>query len=239
MLNAVLSAAYVPFSLALALLFGLLGIEIAASLLGGSLLGADGAEADLSPDVAELQASFDLAPDAEPDVAHLLEASAALQAVPSVEAPAAGVLGLGAVPFGIWLAMLLLGFGLTGTAVQLAATAVLGAPLPVWLAAGIAAVAGLTATRLFGRAFAALLPRTETTATGPQFLGGLRGQVTQGIARPGVPAEVRVRDRHGNLHFLRCEPFAGIEAVPEGTEVLLLRERLSGGRWGLRILPVS
>lgn len=49
-------------------------------------------------------------------------------------------------------------------------------------------------------------------------MGGLRGTVTQGTARAGSAAEVRLRDRHGNLHFMRCEPFHDADIIPEGAE---------------------
>jgi hypothetical protein len=104
--------------------------------------------------------------------------------------------------------------------------------------ASLPAVAGAVAfTRLFGSALAGLLPQIETTATSAQFMGGLRGIVTQGTARQGAPAEVRLRDRHGNTHHMRCEPFRDTDVIEQGTEVLLLRKRTPGG-WTLQIVPL-
>ncbi len=231
MTGGVLSAAYLPFSLALGLLLGLLALELAALLFGGSLIGGgDGA------DLPEPPADFDLPPGAEPDVAALIEASEAMPAAPS---GALGLLGLGRVPFAVWLASALAGFGIGGVAVQGLASALFGGPLPVWLAVVPAAAAGLGAARVLAGIVGNLVKPVETTATGAQFLGGMRGIVTQGIARRGSPAEVRLRDRHGNMHYLRCEPFRDTDVIPEGTEVLTLRERRPGGQWGLRILPLT
>jgi hypothetical protein len=114
----------------------------------------------------------------------------------------------------------------------------LGAPLATGLAMLPAALAGLVVARVVAGIVGGLVKPNETTATGPQFLGGLRGIVTQGTARRGSAAEVRLRDRHGNLHFLRCEPFRETDVIPQGTEVLTLRQRNPGGGWGLRILPI-
>lgn len=244
-----LSGPYVPFALSLGLLLALLAVEMVALLLGGSLLGSGDAGLDVSPEVAALEASFDLAPDAVPDLDQLIAASAALQDMsaapqaagpgPGAGAAGPGLLGLGHSPFMVWLAAALLGFGVTGIAVQSLTGGILGAPLPVLPVAMGAGLAGLGFARQFARAFGRMLPGLETSATSAQFMGGLRGVVSQGTARAGMPAEVRLRDRHGNIHYLRCEPFSDRDVIPEGTEVLTLRERLGPDRWGLRILPLT
>jgi hypothetical protein len=229
---ALLSGPFLPFSLALGLLFGLLLLEIVALILGGSLFAADGALPDVGVDPA-----FDLPAGAEPDLAALVAASEALDGAPAADAgggTAMSLLGLGRVPFAIWLAALLLGFGLSGMALQ----ALAGGGLPGWLAAVPAAAVGLFAARGVAGAVGGLVRQNETTATGPQFLGGLRGLVTQGTATRGSPAEVRLRDRHGNVHYQRCEPWRDADVIPEGTEVVTLRLRRPDGGWGLRILPI-
>lgn len=232
-----LSVPYVPFALALGFLLALLLVELVALLVGGSVLGASGE----TPEVA-LESSFDFDPGAEPDVPQLLAASAALDegaAAPVGPGGVSGLLGLGHSPFLVWLAALALGFGFSGLAVQSLAAAILGTPLPVLGAGAAALVLGLGFARRFARLFGRLLPGVETSATSVQFLGGLRGVVSQGIARKGSPAEVRVFDRHGNVHHLRCEPFVAGDEIPEGTEVLTLRERQGQGQWGLRIVRLS
>ena len=214
-----------PFTVALGVFAALLLLELLLHLAGGSLLAVEteaGAVAD-----AEVPM-----PDGS-DPAGL----------PGAGAPGglAGLLGLGEAPAGVWLAAALVGFGLSGHVLQIAATAVFMAPLPAWIAAAPAAAAGLFFARGYARALARLLPRTETAATSVQFLGGLSGEVTQGTARAGVPAEVRLRDRHGNLHHLRAEPLDPADVIPEGTPVITVRRRapdLPGG-WTLRILPAA
>jgi hypothetical protein len=228
-----LSATNLPFSLALGLLFGLLALELVALLLGASLFAPDDAMPDVGADPA-----FDLPSDADPDVSALLAASDAADAGPPADVADGGMamslLGLGRVPFAIWLAALLLGFGLSGLAVQ----ALTGGMLHSALAALPAAAAGLLTARGVAGALGGLVKPNETTATGPQFMGGLRGVVTQGTARRDAAAEVRLRDRHGNIHYQRCEPFRDTDVIAEGTEVLTLRERAPTGGWHLRILPI-
>ena len=217
-----LSAATAPFTFALALLFGLLALEVVAALVGGTILGI-GAEADAGVDVdmgvdGGLDADLDLT-DAEPGMGEPADGLSAL-------------LGLGQAPFMVWLAMLLTGFGLTGLAMQTGA----GGALPVWLAAIPAAAAGLVLARQASVAFARLLPKTETTALETRQLGRTRGVVTQGTATRGRPAEVRITDRHGNVHYLRAEPAHDGDAIPQGTEVIVRRDPRTRG---FRLVPLT
>jgi hypothetical protein len=239
-----LALPFVPFTLALALLLAFLVLELLALLLGGSLLGAGDSDFEIDPAYEALAGSFDLETGAAPDLDAMASASEAMQEMSASPAgvPAgglSGLLGLGHTTFMIWFASLLLGFGLGGFILQSAATALSGAALPVVLAAGAALFAGLAFARAFARRFARLLPQVETTATSAQFMGGLRGVVSQGIARAGSPAEVRLRDRHGNIHYVRCEPFLAEEVIAEGTSVLTVRRRLGPGSWGLCILALD
>lgn len=213
-----LSTPFLPFTFALGLLFGLLLLEVLALLLGLSLFGVE-ADVDIPTDQG-----LDL--EAQPDVAALLSQQAAL---PEAETRGA--------PLMVSFAAALLGFGVTGVLVQSLASAIAN-PLPLWAAGGLALVLGLGFARAFGRVFARLVPRIQTTATSAQFLGGIQGVVTQGTARRGAAAEVRLRDRHGNLHHFRCEPLNDADVIPEGTPVITIRRRKGDG-FILRILPLT
>jgi len=266
MLDFLLSPPVVPFSLALGLLAGLLLLEIAALLAGATLLGKGASEADLEadlgadpgggPDAApefgggpelsagagapELPSAADLA---QMDTGGLDAADLGLDGTATAPALAAGglaaALGLGRVPFLIWLAAVLAGFGLSGYLLQSLATQLFGAPLPAVLAILPAAALGLGFARLYGRALARLIPRTESSVRSKAMLNRKRGVVSQGTARAGQPAEVRVTDSFGNLHFIRAEPLDRREAIPAGTEVLVLRILQGSERGSFRIVPLS
>lgn len=234
MFDVLLTGPFVPFTFALALLTGLLLLELILLLIGGTLLGM-GADADLdadfdvdAPDLGDLDIDFgDADPDAfdafDPDVDAPETASGSGMAGP------ASWLGIGKVPTLIWIASILLGFGVSGLVLQSFVAGLLGGPLPALLAVLPAAFVGAWFAGTFGTAFARLLPRTESTAMSARHLGRRTGTVTQGTARRGSPAEVRVRDRHGNTHYLRAEPLNDEEEIPQGTEVLVLRHRYDTG----------
>ncbi|WP_372574590.1 OB-fold-containig protein [Ruegeria jejuensis] len=226
MFDFLLEGAFAPFTMALALLLGLLVLELVALMVGGSLMAGEG-EVDL--DVGEVPDldGFDLDVDADLDPLDLAEAD--------LEAPAADALGpaswlgLGKIPTMIWLATLLMGFGLSGMGLQLMLGDLIGLNLPGWLAAIPAGAFGIWFARGFGAVFARLLPRTETESTSERRLSRRRGVITQGTASKGRPAEVRVIDRFGNAHYLRAEPMRDGVSLSQGTEVLVLRDRRSGG----------
>lgn len=136
MFDLFLTEPFVPFTLSLALLFGLLMLEIALSFIGGTLLGmgAD-ADVDLDMDLANL-GDFDLGIDASDLMeVELVDVDADYDVAPAsaTSVGPASWLGFGRVPFIIWIAALLLGFGLAGLVLQQLASALLGWPLRDWI----------------------------------------------------------------------------------------------------------
>lgn len=133
------------------------------------------------------------------------------------------LLGLGRVPFLIWLVVLLLIFAGVGVAGQELAISLIGTPLSPALAALVAAVFALPLNGLATRPLERLLPKDETSAVG---LGSLirRDAVIQiGSARQGSPARSKVIDMHGHPHFVMVEPHDPSAVLNEGETVLLVR----------------
>jgi hypothetical protein len=127
-------------------------------------------------------------------------------------------LGVGRVPLLMLLVVFLAAFGLLGLALQQAI-----GPISAWIAAPIAAVAALPATGIGARALARIMPQDETTAVSLDTLVGKRGTITVGTARSGSPAQARVRDVHGQSHYVMVEPHDPANAIAEGETVLLVR----------------
>lgn len=241
MFDLLLTAPMVPFTLSLALLMGLLTLELVFALLGGTLLGM-GADPDLdidldvggldTPDldIAGFEAAgidIDAFADADIDLGDFELADPVAEADVAAPSGTTAWLGIGQVPTILWIAALLLGFGVSGVLIQSVVSGVLGSPLPATFAALPALFAGLWFARGFGKTLARLIPKTESAALSRRAFGRRLGKVTQGTARRGSLAEVRVTDRHGNFHYLRAEPLADNDVIEQGTEVLVLRERRS------------
>jgi len=236
MLDFLLSPPVVPFTLSLGLLAGLLVLELVALVLGASVLGQGGADlsAPEAPDIPLPDLS-------QADLAGVDAADLDLGGAPAAPESTglAAVLGLGRMPVLIWAAAALAGFGLSGYLLQSLAQTALGAPLSPWLAALPAAALGLVFARAYGGLLARLIPGTETTVRTNAMLNGKRGTVSQGTARAGLAAEVRVTDAYGNLHFVRAEPLLAGATIPQGTQVLLLRIRQGPARGQFRILALT
>ena len=133
------------------------------------------------------------------------------------------LLGLGKVPFFVWLMVFLLLFAAIGVGVQGFAESLTGSPLYAWLAAIIAGGASIPATAVLVRPIGRIMPQDETTAVALDSLVGKRGKITTGKAAKGSPARTKVYDRHGQAHYVMVEPHEDASEMLEGDEVLLVR----------------
>ena len=132
-------------------------------------------------------------------------------------------IGIGRVPFMIWLASFLLLFAGIGVGVQALADGLLGAPLDRWLAGVMAGLGALPVTGMLVRPLAHILPGDETSAVGLDSLVGRRATIVIGRAAAGHPARAKVHDRFGHAHHVMVEPHEAGSEMLEGDEVLLVR----------------
>lgn len=210
-----------PFSLALALVAGLLVLEVVMSLVGLSIMG-EGADADFD---TELDVDFEA--DFEPEIETGLDGASELDAGadgPATTASTSGLsswLGFGDVPMILWAAGMLTAFGISGYVLQSGSSAALGTLLPWSAAVPLSLPPTIVAGRWFARTLARLVPKTETSAINRRSLGGRRGVIAQGTAQRGRPAQARIRDGYGNTHYVRVEPVDDGASYPQGTEVLI------------------
>lgn len=132
-------------------------------------------------------------------------------------------LGVGQLPLLMLLVVFLASFGLIGLIGQQAMLGLTGALLPGWIAIPAAGVAALPATGVSARLLGRILPRDETTAIGVDQLVGLHAEIIVGTAAQGSPAKAKVRDFHGQVHYVMAEPDVPGVRFTEGDEILLVR----------------
>ena len=143
---------------------------------------------------------------------------------PDIDGPL-GWLHVGKVPVLVLLILFLLGFAISGYAIQILCVGLLGNYLPAILAAVPAGFIGLSTVRVIGGVLAHIIPKDETAAVSERTLIGRAGVVVTGTARQGMAAQVKVRDQHGNCHYLMVEPDdAGVE-FEQGSEVLIVKKQ--------------
>ncbi|MGE5953513.1 MAG: OB-fold-containig protein [Qipengyuania vulgaris] len=133
------------------------------------------------------------------------------------------LLGLGRVPLTVWLVVFLLFFAALGLGIQELSESFIGGPLDAWLAGILAGAAALPVTSVIARPLGRILPQDETSAVGIDTLVGRRASITDGIAKAGSPARARVKDVHGQSHYVMVEPHEGASEFHAGDEVLLVR----------------
>ncbi len=84
-------------------------------------------------------------------------------------------------------------------------------------------MAALPLTGIFARGLNRILPGDETTAVSLDNLLGKRAEIVVGEARRGSPARGRVRDAHGQTHYVMVEPSDDTGWLATGATALLVR----------------
>lgn len=141
-----------------------------------------------------------------------------------------GWLSFGRVPALVLLVAFLTGFGLSGLLVQSSASSMFGFLLPAWLAVLIALAVALPVTRYLGIGLGKIMPKEETEAVSRnQFIGKV-AIITRGEAKRGLPAEAKLKDHFGQVHYILAEPDSDGDVFVAGTEVLLVRQTGSSFR---------
>lgn len=131
---------------------------------------------------------------------------------------------VGRVPILILLAVFLAGFGAGGLLVQYLSLSLFGGMVSAWLAAAGAFVTAILAVRVIGGILARVLPKDETTAVSrSQFVGHtVVLSQNQGPSRLGSSGEAKLRDAHGQTHYLRVEPAEPDIEFQPGERVLIV-----------------
>lgn len=130
----------------------------------------------------------------------------------------------GRLPALVVLLLLTTSFGLLGFAGQEALRRTLGFALEPWVASIPAALGAAFVTRHAGRALARIIPKEETDAVSTKAFIGRVATVFRGEASAGRPAEAKLTDIHGKTHYLLVEPDEAAMVLPEGSEVVLIRQ---------------
>lgn len=190
--------AFAPFTISLMVMGLILVVELIGTLMGAS------ASQMLDSSLPDLDAD---GPDAGSGIASGL----------------LSWLYVGRAPLLILLAAFLTGFGLAGLILQAAVKAVFGFHLWSWLAAIPAVIAAAPFTRVVGIFFSRVMRQEESDAVSRETFIGKIAVVVRGEARPGFPAEAKLRDLTGTVHYVLVEPDEADAILPSGSEVLLVK----------------
>jgi hypothetical protein len=201
MVEFILSHPNVPFTVALGIMVALAILEVVTLLLGFAI---SGIVDHVMPDI-DVDADFDGIPD-HPTlsaIAHWLHVG---------DAPALAL-----------FIVFLTGFGLSGWGIQYAALEYGGRVWSPWLAALPAALFGILSMRVVGAALVRIGIRDETTAISAESLLGSTATITLGTARTGQPSQAKLKDKHGQTHYVLVEPLRSGEEFDHGSTVTLVQ----------------
>ena len=225
---------FAPFNASFAVAIGLM-ILIAAFEVVGALIGMSPSaavdsmllEVELDMDV-DLDVDLDIDVDLDTDVAGGAFDSDISTGPDTVAAgPLSHILGwlcVGRVPILVLLVVFLTAFGVSGLAMQGLVHSLVGAPLPQVVAAILAFLAAIPATRFSGLALAAIMPKEQTEAVSQQRFIGKVATIVRGEARRDLPAEAKLTDQFGQTHYLLVEPDDGSQTFTKDTDVIVVKQ---------------
>jgi len=135
-----------------------------------------------------------------------------------------GWLHFGKVPVLMLLALFLLGFGFSGLALQGLLHNSIGLMLPGWLASLAVLPVTFPVVRIGGTVLAKVMPRDETQSVSAQSFVGQVAKIVLGTARTGHAAQARLKDKHGQSHYVMVEPDQDDEQFEAGEAVLIVSQ---------------
>lgn len=131
---------------------------------------------------------------------------------------------VGRVPVLMWLVVFLAVYGITGLVLQSLWFSFSGEYLSAWLAGLIVLMLALPLVRMSSQLLYKVLPKDETTAIHSDTLVGLAAEIVLGEARQGYPAQAKLQDQFGQVHYVMVEPDQN-EILAQGSKVLLVSKQ--------------
>ncbi|HRD30599.1 MAG TPA: DUF1449 family protein [Fimbriimonadaceae bacterium] len=130
-------------------------------------------------------------------------------------------LGIGKVPFTMLLVSFAWSFGSCGYIVQFVFRSMAGMVSP-WVASAIALVPALLLHGLVAKGLRQITDRDDSTAVHSDSFVGKLATVTLGETQRGKPTQAKLRDQHGQTHYVLVEPHREEDTLLPGQEVILV-----------------
>ncbi|MGD8640607.1 MAG: YqiJ family protein [Gammaproteobacteria bacterium] len=204
MMQLITASENLPFTVALAVMFGIALLEGITTVFGA------GISSMLDTLLPEIDVDMDVDLDG-----------------PEVRAPNAlsrllGWFRVGRVPILMLLVIFLTAFGLVGLGLQSVTHGTIGAYAPSWMASIPALVLAIPMVRVCGGLLERFMPKDETEAVSTDSFVGRIALITLGKAEKGNPAQARLKDRFGKSHYIMVEPETEDVVFEQGEQVLLI-----------------
>ncbi len=219
MTDFILASENLPFSIALGLMIAIGLLEGITTLLG---FGASSFLESLMPDTdIDIDVDVDMDIDMDADIPDGISGDIASAGALS---NLLGWFNIGRVPVLILFILFLFGFGMIGLIIQSVAHNISGRLLPGFIPSAAAFAAAMIFVKFSGMALAKLIPKDETEAVSEDSFIGRVAVITLGTAKSGKPAQARLRDQHGQVHYIMVVPDSEADVFEAGSEVLPVRQ---------------
>jgi hypothetical protein len=206
MMQLITASENLPFTVALAVMFGIALLEGITTVFGA------GFSAVLDTLIPDMDIGMDVDLDG-PEVR-----------TPNAVTRLLGWLRVGQVPILMLLVIFLTAFGLLGLGIQSVTHGIIGAYAPGWMASIPAVVFAMPVVRVLGGLLEKFMPKDETEAVSEDSFVGRIALITLGKAEKGSPAQARLKDRFGQSHYVMVEPETENDAFEQGEQVLLIKK---------------
>ena len=140
------------------------------------------------------------------------------------------LLGLGKVPFIIWLTFFLGSFSILGYTANTVSNSVLGF-IPIWLSIAPVAIVSFMINGMLCKVFAKAFPRFETTAVSTDTFSGRVATVTIGHATFTKFAMGVVLDEHRTSHNIRVQAMDNGIVLNKSDQVILVEQIKGSAIW--------
>ena len=206
MMQLITASENLPFTVALAVMFGIALLEGITTVFGA------GFSAVLDTLIPDMDIGMDVDLDG-PEVR-----------TPNAVTRLLGWLRVGQVPILMLLVIFLTAFRLLGLGIQSVTHGIIGAYAPGWMASIPAVVFAMPVVRVLGGLLEKFMPKDETEAVSEDSFVGRIALITLGKAEKGSPAQARLKDRFGQSHYVMVEPETENDAFEQGEQVLLIKK---------------
>lgn len=209
MIELFLASENLPFSVALVLLFGIALLEGITTLIGFGFS----------------QFLENLLPDADiPDMDIDVDADIGME-TSSILTRLLGWIKIKGVPMIVVLVVFLTVFSLSGFIVQAIIKSIAGFYLPWFIAMLPAFFITIPIVKVSSLLMSKFVIKDETSAVKTETFVGKIAVITLGNAAKGVPAEAKLTDNYGQVHYVRVEPDEDDEVIEQSTEVVLVKKQ--------------
>lgn len=134
---------------------------------------------------------------------------------------------LGKVPLLVWLIIFLTVYSLTGLIIQDVFFNFTEHYLSAWIIVPACLFLCMPLVRVAAKLISKIIPKDETTAIHSEDLIGRTAKIILGEAKPNSPAQAKVKDQFGQMHYVLVEPELDV-VFTQGQDVILTQRTKIG-----------